>query len=274
MPENSPTPPVASAGWRRTLPAAALLLALAWLALTPAGLLGKADAIGYAVCHRIDLRSFHLGERQLPLCARCSGMYLGALAGLAYQALAAPRAGRFPPRRLIAVLLGLAAAFAVDGLNSAADLAGLPTLYPPSNLLRLLTGSGMGLGMAAALYPAFNQTAWSAWSDRPALPGWKALAQAGGLALFIDLLVWSENPLLLYPLALLSAFGVLAILGMVYSMVWLMIFRAENRLQRLSQLGLPLAGGLALALLQLGLIDLGRFLLTGTWQGFPPGFAG
>src|SRR5512140_118546 len=68
---------------------------LVWLVYTPAGLLGKADAIGYAVCHRIDARSFHLGDRQLPLCARCSGMYLGAVVGIVYQAFAG-RKGAFP----------------------------------------------------------------------------------------------------------------------------------------------------------------------------------
>ncbi len=61
------------------------LLLVGWLWNTPAGLLGKADALGYAVCHRIDVRSFHLGERQLPLCARCTGMYLGAMLGLVFQ---------------------------------------------------------------------------------------------------------------------------------------------------------------------------------------------
>ena len=30
------------------------LLFVGWLLNTPGGLLGKADAIGYAVCHRID----------------------------------------------------------------------------------------------------------------------------------------------------------------------------------------------------------------------------
>ena len=29
-----------------------------WLGFTPDGTLGKADAVGYAVCHRIDVRSF------------------------------------------------------------------------------------------------------------------------------------------------------------------------------------------------------------------------
>jgi hypothetical protein len=57
------------------LVAALAALLIAWLSLTPPGLLGKADAVGYAVCHRIELRSFHLDGRPLPLCARCSGMY-------------------------------------------------------------------------------------------------------------------------------------------------------------------------------------------------------
>jgi len=43
------------------------LLLLGWLLNTPEGLLGKADAVGYAVCHRIEARSFHLGERPIPL---------------------------------------------------------------------------------------------------------------------------------------------------------------------------------------------------------------
>ncbi|NTW42077.1 MAG: response regulator, partial [Cellulomonadaceae bacterium] len=45
------------------LPAAALALLVTWLTLTPDGLLGKMDAIGCAVCHRIEERSFFLADR-------------------------------------------------------------------------------------------------------------------------------------------------------------------------------------------------------------------
>ena len=72
------------------------LLVLGWLLNTPEGLLGKADAVGYAVCHRLDFRSFHLGERQLPLCARCSGMYLGAVLGIGYLSVFSRRKAGFP----------------------------------------------------------------------------------------------------------------------------------------------------------------------------------
>ena len=61
------------------------IVLVGWLLNTPAGILGKADAIGYAVCHRIGERSFHIGGRSLSLCARCTGMYLGAMVGMVYQ---------------------------------------------------------------------------------------------------------------------------------------------------------------------------------------------
>ena len=245
------------------------LLLFGWLLNTPPGLLGKADAIAYAVCHRIDLRSFHLGDRQLPLCARCTGMYLGAMLGLAYQWTVAPRRTATPPRRVIAILVLLLGAFGVDGLNSYFHLFPIgPTIYEPSNLLRLLTGTGMGVVIASALYPAFNQTAWRSCNREAALKGVGWLLLLLALAVLVDLLVLSGNPLILYPLALISAAGVIVLLSMVYSMAWIMIFRAENRYSRFYQLLLPLTGGFTLGLIQIGLFDLGRFLLTGTWDGF------
>ena len=236
---------------------------------TPPGLLGKADAVGYAVCHRIDTRSFHLGDRQVPLCARCSGMYLGAMLGLVFLAILRPRRSGNPPIKLIVVLAILVGAFGLDGVNSYLHLfPGAPSLYEPQNWLRLLTGTGMGLVMMAALYPAFNQTVWKRVDRRPALDSFRLFAGLLILALILDGLVLSENPLVLYPLALISAAGVMILLSMVYSMVWLMLLRAENRFQFAWQLVLPLTGGFGIALLQIIALDLVRFLLTGTWDGF------
>ena len=248
------------------------MLLVGWLLNTPPGLLGKADAVGYAVCHRIDVRSFHLGERQVPLCARCSGMYLGAVLGLGFQAWQRPRRAGTPPWRVLIALGLLAAAFAVDGLNSYMHLIpGTPRLYEPQNWLRLFTGSGMGLALAGMLYPAFNQTMWSRSDSRPALDSLPTLAVMVGLAGLVNLLVLTENPFLLYPLALISAAGVLLVLTLVYSMVWLMLARAESSLERISQAWLPLLGGFGLALLQIAALDWLRYLLTGTWNGFQLG---
>jgi len=249
--------------------AGAGLLLLSWLVYTPPGLLGKADAIGYAVCHRIDLRSFHLGDRPLPLCARCTGMHLGALLGLGYQAVFSRRRTGLPPL-WISIVLGLfAVGFAFDGLNSFASLIpGLPTLYTPTNSLRLFTGTGMGLGIAAMLFPAFNQTAWRDWQPGPALGNSRLLGGLLVLALVLDWMILSENPLVLYPLALLSAAGALLELTMVYSMIVMMVLRIENRFLRPIQMLLPLAGGFGMGLLQIAGLDLIRYWLTGTWDGF------
>ena len=244
------------------------LLLLGWLLNTPEGLLGKADAVGYAVCHRIDVRSLHLGERQLPLCARCSGMFLGALLGMTYQAVASRRRAGMPPRSLWILLGAFVVAFGVDGLNSYISLfPGDFNVYEPQNWLRLLTGTGMGLAIGAVLYPAFNQTVWREWQPVPALD-WRKMIVLILLALLMDALALTENPLILYPLALLSAGSVLMLLTMVYTMIWLMVFRAENRFQRFSQLTVFLVAGFGIGLLQIVALDLVRYLLTGTWDGF------
>lgn len=245
------------------------ILALIWLYHTPEGLLGKADAVGYAVCHRIDARSFHLGDRPLPLCARCSGMYLGAVLGLAYQAIRAPRQAGLPSRPILFLLGLLAMAFAIDGLNSYMTIfLEEPVIYQPNNTLRLVTGTGLGIAMAAILYPTFNQTVWKVQDRRPALGKLPTFGILLALGLALDLVVLAEIPAILYPLALISAAGVFAILAPVYSLVWLFVFRLENRYSSLSGYTLPLAGGFIVALLQVGLFDLVRFFLTGTWDGF------
>jgi uncharacterized membrane protein len=245
------------------------LLFIGWLLNTPAGLLGKADAIGYAVCHRIDGRSFHLGDRQVPLCARCSGMYLGAMLGLVYQSVLRRRHTGTPPWGVLLPLGALVLAFGVDGLNSYLHFfPGAPGLYEPQNWLRLVTGTGMGIVISAALYPAFNQTVWKDWDRRPALDGGVTLMGLVAPAAILDLVILTENPLILYPLALISAAGVMVILSMVYTMVWLMILRIENRFQSVFQLFLPLSGGFGMALLQIAILDFVRYLFTGTWDGF------
>lgn len=241
----------------------------AWLLNTPPGLLGKADAIGYAVCHRIDLRSFHLGDRQIPLCARCSGMYLGAMLGLIYQALIGRRRTGFPSWKIIVPISLFALVFIIDGLNSFLSLfPGAPNLYEPSNIFRLLTGTGVGLAIAVVLYPAFNATVWRMIDPRPAFTNFIAFLILVLLALGLNAIILLENPIILYPLSIISSAGVIVLLTMVYTMVLMMVFNSENRYNQFRQMIYSLMGGLTLALIQIGLLDFIRFFFTGTWDGF------
>jgi uncharacterized membrane protein len=247
---------------------AAAALLLAWLVNTPSGLLGKADAIAYAVCHRIASHSFIVGDDQSPLCTRCTGMYLGVLLGLAFQYFQGRR-GSIPTVKYLLLFGPLVAAFGLDGVNSYLHFfPSGPGLYTPVNWLRLATGTGMGLAISAVLAPAFRQTVWTTWEERPAFSSLKEIGLLFGLAALLDLAVLSENPLLFFPLVVVSVLGVMLILGMVYTMVMVMLFKAENHFHRLKDLTVYLVAGATVALLQISLLDVGRFWLTGTWQGF------
>jgi uncharacterized membrane protein len=260
---------------------AALLVFTGWLLETPPGLLGKLDAIAYAVCHRIAARSFEIGNVPLPLCARCTGMYLGAVAGLFFQSIRGWKGSKTPRWSIIAVLIAFVVVFGIDGANSylyllkqvrPGVLPQIPNLYVPNNTLRLLTGSGMGLVIAAMLFPAFNQSIWSDHDDKRAgLAGWKAFGLLLGIQAIVDLLVLTQSPIILYPVEFISSLGVVLLLTMVYTIVWVMITGQENKFAKMRQLWLPLLAGFTITMIQTFGIDMLRFWLTGTWGGFPLG---
>lgn len=264
---------------RWLVPLAALAVLAGFLFITPPGLLGKADGIGYAVCHRIDERSFHLFGRQLPLCARCTGEFNAAAITFIFLGFVSRKRSSMPLKGILAILALFFLAFAIDGSNSylyllkqtyEGFLPQIPNIYIPNNTLRLLTGSGMGMAIASVLYPVVNQTLWRDAVERPALT-WKEFGGLLGIILLVDLGILSENPIVLYPIAFLSVLGVLALLTTVFSMVWVIIMRQENAFETLKQLWLPVTAGLTLAFLMISVIDLLRLQLTGTWGGFPLG---
>jgi uncharacterized membrane protein len=261
------------------VPMAALLVLAAFLFITPPGLLGKADGIGYAVCHRIDARSFHLHERQLPLCARCTGEFNAAAVTLIFLGVVSQKRSGMPGKTILAMLIFFFLAFAIDGSNSYlyllkqtydGFLPQIPNIYVPNNSLRLLTGSGMGITMASILFPIVNQTIWRDADNHPALT-WKEFGGLLGIVLLVDLGILSEQDIILYPIAFLSVLGVAALLSMVFGIVWVIIMRQENAFETFKQLWMPALAGLTLTFLMISVIDLLRLQLTGTWGGFPLG---
>lgn len=251
------------------------LLLLVWASETPSGILGKADAVGYAFCHRIDLRSFHIGIRQLSFCARCTGQYLGAMLGLVFQLIFSRRRSGFPPKTVIAILSLLGLAYVVDGLNSYLYLPpffqlfpSMPHLYLPSNTLRLFTGTGMGLVIALFIYPAFVGTVYSNPDPLPAMASIRSIIGLLITAVLADLLILNGAPYVLFITALISAVGVIILLSMVYTILILRLLKRENRSNRLLQLSLPLTAGLLITMSQIAILDLLRYVLTGTWGGF------
>jgi len=261
------------------VPLAAILVFSVWFTIAPPGLLGKADAIGYAICHRIDERSFQIGDRQLPLCARCTGEFYAAAITFLFFAIVSPKKSGMPGWKFGAPLIIFFLAFGIDGSNSYlyllkqtsnGALDNIPNLYIPNNTLRLFTGSGMGIALASILFPAVNQSTWKVYDPGIAL-SWKKLGTLTGIIILVNLLILTDSPIILYPIAILSVLGVLTLLILVFSMVWLLIMRQENIFDSLNQMWMPFLAGTTLALLMITAIDLLRLKLTGTWGGFPLG---
>ncbi len=160
------------------VPIAALIALAGWIYIAPPGLMGKLDAIGYAVCHRLDSHSLHIGNIQMPLCARCTGEFNAAAICLVFQGFVSRKRSKLPNRGILAVLILFFLSFAVDGSNSYLALmkttypgafSNIPNLYVTDNTARVFTGSGMGIAMASVLFPLYNQSIWRMPEDKRTL---------------------------------------------------------------------------------------------------------
>ena len=169
------------------------------------------------------------------------------------------------------MLVGFVLLMAVDGVNSYISLLPIGTsLYEPTNTLRLITGALNGLAMSAIVYPAINSTLWRDPTAERAIGAWKDLLvllvlEAGTVGLVLTR--WGP---LLYPIATMSALGVLALLSSANSVLILTITNRENRAAGWRQAAIALLAGLTASLVEIGVIDIIRYRLTGTFWGIPP----
>jgi uncharacterized membrane protein len=246
-------------------------LLLAWLINTPPGLLGKSDAVGYAVCHRISSHSFYFGDRPFSLCARCSGQYLGFIWGFGLQIILGRRRSGFPSRWTTIFLILLVVLYILDGLNSFVTLSPRLenwSLYHPDNILRLFSGIGMGLAISGFYFPLMGQTVWTDFSLERSIASIREWALWLGGGIGIGLLVLTGNPLILYPLILLSTGGLVVLLTLLYAVIWVLLKKKENTFDSWRDLRWWILAGFGTAIFQIVLIDAIRFAISGTWSGF------
>ncbi len=146
---------------------AVALASIAWLALligtpfAPPALATLMYAVGSVVCHQIPERSFHLGGIQIPVCARCLGIYLGAAAGASVHVLGAfatesirwriltPRAAR---RTFIASAVPTL-------LTVGLEWSGV---WRGTNIVRAFAGVALGIGGALVVMSAVATLHYSA----------------------------------------------------------------------------------------------------------------
>jgi uncharacterized membrane protein len=108
-------------------------------------------AAGSFICHQQPERSFHRGAAQLPVCARCFGLYAGASIGVLGWAVASGRRRGFPLARIRVASLrpGLLVAAAPTVITVTTAWLGL---WDPANGVRFALA--LPLGAAAGILVA------------------------------------------------------------------------------------------------------------------------
>jgi uncharacterized membrane protein len=126
----------AAAAWAALIVLAPFLASRAHASAAGAAVTLAVYAIGSAVCHQLPERSFHLWVAQMPVCARCTGIYVGA----AIAAVLVPGALALHRSRLI---------LALAGLPTVATLVfEWTTGVTPSNGIRFAAGLPIGVAVA------------------------------------------------------------------------------------------------------------------------------
>lgn len=194
------------------------------------------ERLGGAVCHQMAARSFPWNGGTMPLCARCTGIYLGVLFALGFLLWKKRLAGSRPYTKgqlclTVCAILPMAA----DGFCSYAGF------WESNGFLRVATGSLMGAALPGLLLLAGNFDP-AGKNDSPIYEDAKEqLVPLAGSFLF-GMVLWLGLPLA-------GAGAVLSILGEVClwaGVLWLLLKTAFGGRSLLLD-GLLYGGSLVLA---------------------------
>ena len=106
-------------------------------------------AAGGVICHQLPERSFFVDGRQLPVCARCTGLYLsgaaGFLAWLIWKAARGWRKFAVSPRPALVIVIVAALPTALSYLT------GVTGMWDGSNVTRAILALPFGLSAGAVV---------------------------------------------------------------------------------------------------------------------------
>jgi uncharacterized membrane protein len=144
------------------------IAAAAWVALllvapvSPTAVATPIYLFGSFICHQLTDRSFHVDGVQLPVCARCVGIYAGGAVGALASFVGRPFTGRLaggagpPSDRTFDRVLLLAAALPT-AITLVLEWAGL---WQPGNVTRAAAGLVLGAGVALLVMRAIHYERW------------------------------------------------------------------------------------------------------------------
>lgn len=182
---------------------------------------------GYAVCHCLPSRTLTVGGDFLPVCSRCTGIYLGI--AVTYIFLISRRGFKvnaLPSLGVALAVMAMLLPMAVDGVSSYLGLR------ETTNTVRFLTGLVAGAALPVFAFPLLSPELVVDGPKkkvvRPFGGPWDGAIWFGALAA-AGALVFAPWPGLYYPLAVLAVAGLVGIFFNLALVIWEMVLERAGR---------------------------------------------
>lgn len=161
------------------------------------------ERIGYAVCHQLPEKSIFIEGKQLPVCARDTGIYFGSLLSLFFILFSRRRRSNSIPVPYISftfvffmLLMGVDAVSSYVGFRET------------TNSIRLLTGLLVGISLPLFMYPILIDNLFEKHDEEHILKSWYELLLLLFLVISSYLLILYFNVQLYYPVAFATVIGI------------------------------------------------------------------
>jgi uncharacterized membrane protein len=187
------------------------------------------EFVGYGVCHQRLSLSFTYLKEYMPVCSRCTGIYVGMVLSAALILLFERKIrNQLPGRKITAITVILFAAMAAEsGLSSL-------KIIPSYNTARFLTGYALGWFLPLLILPLLNSVVF-----RPGIclqkqylkkPGHFTIWIFSGTALGFIFLLTYKQIMLLWSIAAVAGL-ILFIAALILILVFAVNLRLRNTIQ-------------------------------------------
>lgn len=199
---------------------------------------------GFAVCHTLPARTLTVGGHYLPMCARCTGIYVGIACSYLFLIVRRGfRVNALPPLPIAIAFAAFLLPMAVDGITSYVGLRS------SNNELRFFTGLLAGSALPLFAFPLLAPELVFKPADvptvRPFGPWYDYLIWAAVVALGIPLGLADRVPLY-YPIAVISVLGLCGIFFNLAIVIWEMLLEKAGKWGRRPLTFIPAALTVAL----------------------------
>ena len=160
------------------------------------------ERIGYAVCHQLPEKSIFIEGKQLPVCARDTGIYFGSLISLFFILLSRRRSNSIPVPYISFTFVFFMLLMGVDAVSSYVGFR------ETTNSIRLLTGLLVGISLPLFMYPILIDNLFEKHDEEHILKSWYELLLLIFLVISSYLLILYFNVQLYYPVAFATVIGI------------------------------------------------------------------